>query len=141
MHDAPPVSQAARRASRISRLRWLPGSRTPGDEVWDAYEAPDGQALLDVEGAEDWSEVSIWLSDVADELVARHREESVDRIPSLERVWITGSGRGVLLDFPAPTTSRATEVSASTPSSAQQLLCGAAVLRWPFEWPASVDGL
>jgi eukaryotic-like serine/threonine-protein kinase len=94
------VSSVLRNVSRPGRLHWLTGRRAASGN-WDAYDALDGQPLLGVAGSQPWSAVSVWLSDLARELVAGMADDSLDAV-ALDRVWITADGRGKLLDFRAP---------------------------------------
>ncbi|HYN09672.1 MAG TPA: protein kinase [Vicinamibacterales bacterium] len=98
--DGPPVSVAIRNASRVGRLHWLHGRRDESS-AWDAYESLDGQPLLALTSAQTWHSVSMWLCDLARELVARSAEGSLGLL-AVDRVWITSAGRGKLLDFRAP---------------------------------------
>jgi hypothetical protein len=99
---APPVAAGVRNLGRGTRLRWLGGSRAPGDN-WDAYEAPAGKALLAlVVKPQPWRSVRYWLMDLAEELAAGLKEGSVPAVLALDRVWITAGGRAKLLDFAAP---------------------------------------
>jgi uncharacterized RDD family membrane protein YckC len=96
---APPVSSEARNASRPGRLHWLNGQRTES-AAWDAYERPNGRPLLEL-GPQTWTSVSVWLADIARELAAGLGDGSIS-VLALNRVWITGAGRGKWLDFGAP---------------------------------------
>lgn len=107
--DAPSLSDARRDVSRPGRLRWLNGRRATND-AWDAFEAVDGQPLIDVaKNRQQWSTVRHWLHDLAEE--ARHLtpDELSSELLSLDRVWITSSGRALLLDFPVPLASQEEE--------------------------------
>ena len=106
IHVVPPGSAAvpARRRdySRPGRLRWLNGARSE-TEAWDAYEAIEGAALLNLRGQRNaWKAVRMWLLDLAEELDVASVDGSVGPLLRLERVWITAGGRAVLLDFPCP---------------------------------------
>lgn len=105
IHRVPPgtprLTSAARHANRVTRLRWLQDHRGP-DLAWDAFEAPNGTSLVWLENASAWWKVRVWLTDLAEELDARERSvESQPRL-ALDRVWITETGRGILLDFAVP---------------------------------------
>ena len=105
IHVVPPgtpaISTSRRDVSRTGRLHWLTGRRSP-TENWDAFEAPDGQPLLKMEKrAIGWSLLKSWLLDAANELVAAARDGSTP-VLRLDRIWIRGDGRLVLLDFPSP---------------------------------------
>ena len=85
-----------------ARLRWLAGRRAPG-ECWDAYEAPSGSPLVHLlKTPQPWESVRYWLVDLAEELAAGTKEQSLPAVLALDRVWITLEGRAKLLDFSAP---------------------------------------
>jgi hypothetical protein len=101
---APVVSAHVRDLSRPGRLHWLSGQRTP-QANWDAYEALQGQPFVapDQLGSLSWQTVRPWLLDLARELHASERDDSLDSATvSPERLWITADGRVKLLDFHAP---------------------------------------
>ncbi len=101
-HPSPP---ARPELSRPTRLRWLQ-SGTHDQTTWTVYEAPDGSALLDLlQHPQPWDAVRFWLLDLAQELDALQRQAFDHPTCSLDRIWITQSGRALLLDFPAPTHS------------------------------------
>jgi len=98
----PAIGQRRRDIVRPTRLRWLQGRRSPG-ENWDAYDRPDGASLIERRGgSERWESGRIWLSDLADELHASLDDGTIPEGLSQAYVWITASGHAVLLDFPAP---------------------------------------
>ena len=97
-----PVAPARRALGRAGRLRWLNGRRAP-TESWDAWEAPEGRALLDLLGRrQPWLRVRGWLLDLAEELEAGERDGTQPEHLSLDRVWIDGGDRAKLLEFAAP---------------------------------------
>ncbi|HWN96180.1 MAG TPA: protein kinase [Methylomirabilota bacterium] len=99
--DAAPVSEARRDVSRAARLRWINHGQTETAR-WDAYEALEGAPFLAVvQRAHPWNAVRFWLLDLAEEFSATL--ECPDTAPrlGLSHLWITNSGRAVLLDFPA----------------------------------------
>lgn len=99
---APAVSTARRDLSRSGRLRWLNGRRS-AEEAWDAYEAPDGCAFLDlVTETRPWTLVRQWLLEMGEELTEGMKEESLPPNLGLENLWVTRDGRAKLLDFPVP---------------------------------------
>jgi hypothetical protein len=106
IHEVPrqtaPIAAERRALSRTGRLHWLTGRRSGGDN-WDAFEAPDGQPfLLALRGpALSWSTLKSWLLDLSTELVASAKDGSMPAL-RLDRLWIRGDGRLVLLDFEAP---------------------------------------
>jgi hypothetical protein len=96
-----PVPVRLRSLSRIGRLRWLTGKRSP-EENWDAFEALAGRPFLQLSGSpQPWREVRYWLYDLAAEISASEKDGTLPEL-ALDRVWITGEGRAKLLDFPAP---------------------------------------
>jgi len=98
----PAVAVDVRDLGRPGRLRWLAGRRAPG-ECWDAYEAPAGNPLVHLlDERRPWESVRYWLVDLAEELAAGAKHESLPAVLALDRVWITREGRAKLLDFPAP---------------------------------------
>ncbi len=98
----PPVPAALRNIGRVGRLRWLAGKRAP-DENWDAFEAVNGQPLLQLAKArQPWSQVRFWLYDLAREIGLASKNATLPPGLALDRVWITSDGRAKLLDFPAP---------------------------------------
>ena len=98
----PAVTAIRRDLSRSTRLRWLGGRRT-ADRCWDAYEAPEGKAFLDLLGEpHPWIVVRRWLLDLAQELKAGRRDQSLPAQLGFQNLWITASGRLKLVDFPVP---------------------------------------
>jgi hypothetical protein len=96
-----PVPVRLRSLSRIGRLRWLTGKRSP-EENWDAFEALEGRPFLQLSGSpQPWREVRYWLYDLAAEISASEKDGTLPEL-ALDRVWITGEGRAKLLDFPTP---------------------------------------
>ena len=99
-----PVTPIRRDLSRSTRLRWL-GGRREADRCWDAYEAPEGRAFLDLVGEQhSWIIVRRWLLDLAQELDTGRRDQSLPAQLELDNLWITSSGRLKLVDFPVPRT-------------------------------------
>ena len=96
------ISAGRRDVSRVGRLRWLTGKRSD-EENWDAFEAPDGDALSahpNRTGRTSWPTMKLWLTDLANELHAAIQEGTLPNL-ALDRIWIRSDGRLVLLDFPA----------------------------------------
>lgn len=120
---APPVARSHRDVGRAGRLRWLNGKRTE-TECWDAYEAVEGQSLLDMSRQrQSWRLVRHWLRDLAKELAAASKDGSLPDSLSLGRIWIGRDGRARILDFPAPgTTGAAHDFHESTFRSCQAFL-------------------
>ncbi|RBP35316.1 serine/threonine protein kinase [Roseimicrobium gellanilyticum] len=95
-----PISEPRRHASRATRLRWLGGVRAEGGG-WDAYEAPQGRALIYMPPqSQPWSTVRHWLQDLAQEMDAALRDGTLPASLSFAHVWLTADGRAVLLDDP-----------------------------------------
>lgn len=121
IHRVPPgtprLSPAARHATRGSRLRWLQDHRA-SDVAWDAFEAPDGAALVWMQQASAWSQVRGWLTDLAEELEARESVGEARPSLSLDRVWVTASGRGILLDFAVPLAASVKQASVPADTTA-----------------------
>ena len=121
---SPAVSARRRDISRAGRLRWLNGARSE-TEGWDAYEAIEGTALLNLRGQRNaWKAVRMWLLDLAEELDAASADSPAAPLLRLERVWITAGGRAVLLDFPCPGVASAPPllVATSDVKAVQQFL-------------------
>ena len=96
----PPIPAPLRNLSRVGRLRWLTGKRSP-EGNWDAFEALAGRPLLELIGTpQPWSNVRYWLYDLATEISAAEKDGTRPDL-CLDRVWITSEGRAKLLDFPA----------------------------------------
>jgi hypothetical protein len=91
------VGSARRQVSRPTRLRWLASGRDDR-QVWDVYEAAEGDTLGNVcRAPQPWSSVRGWLLDLADEIAASE-QDGTEAVLSLDRVWIT-HGRAILLDW------------------------------------------
>jgi hypothetical protein len=91
---------ARRDVARPGRLRWLQHVAA-GDAVWDAFEAPEGDPLPDlvaVQGCLPWSVLRHWLHDLASELWDATGDGTLPAELSVDHVWITSSGRAILLD-------------------------------------------
>ncbi len=87
---------------RPGRLRWVNGRRS-AEENYDAYEALDGGPLRSSQMApRPWIVVRGWLFDLAEEMAVAEQDGTLPPVLALDRVWITASGRAILLDFPAP---------------------------------------
>jgi uncharacterized RDD family membrane protein YckC len=147
----PAIDPARRDIGREGRLFWLTGKRSD-EENWDAYEAPDGEPLLNRQGSQcEWATLKLWLLDLANELTASLKDRSMPQL-GLERIWIRGDQRLVLLDFPAPGTPPTSQAALSSlgllsavaehetsrpssmPLSARALLQG-----WASTTPPSLD--
>ncbi len=130
----PAIPAGYRQLSRPGRLRWLTARRTE-TEAWDAYEAALGRPLLGlIARPQPWSSVRYWLLDLAEELLAASRDNTLPAELSLERVWITAEGRAKLLDFEAPNrddakpgTPSQTRFSVSAPQAFLRLVATSAL--------------
>ena len=97
-----PIAPDRKDLSRSTRLRWLNGGAL-GERSWDAFDALEGTALVDLLGRPLlWESVRFWLLDLATEGQASLKEFPGRPDLHLNRVWITPTGRAVVLDFPAP---------------------------------------
>lgn len=109
-----PVAPAARHEiARAGRLRWVAGGRSD-DKAWDAFEGPEGMPLTAfLDRCQPWVRVRTWLGQISEELSASLRDGSLVSPIGFDRIWITRSGRALLLDFPAPgaAATRAFEVT------------------------------
>lgn len=95
----PPVPQILRNIARSGRLRWLQGECNE-NESWDAYEAVNGTPLVSLlNERQSWQTVRLWLHDLAVELEAAEKNNTMPGVLALDRVWITSEGRAKLLDF------------------------------------------
>jgi len=102
--DESALSISRKKLSRSGRLRWLQTIKT-GEANWDAFEAIPGMPLPTlVEGGKrlPWGTLRQWLHDLASELWAASRDQTLPAELSLDHVWITQSGRAILLDQPWP---------------------------------------
>ncbi len=100
--DDPQWPRQQRDLSRVGRLRWLAGDRSAG-EGWDAFEAPTGEPLGNlIASPQPWASVRFWIADLAEELDLARQDGTMPSVLGIDRVWITESGRAVLLDFSAP---------------------------------------
>ena len=118
--QTPPIGAVRRDVARPGRLHWLTGRRS-GSDNWDAFEAPDGQPLLQaLQGSPpQWSRLKSWLLDLSGELVASAADGSTPAL-RLDRLWVRDDGRLVLLDFAAPSVEEGEALPADL--SAIQLL-------------------
>ena len=97
-----PALPATRRdLGRPARARWLSGRRA-ATECWDAYEAVDGQPLMQtIAQPQPWSRVRHWLADLGGEVAEGMKDGSLPLL-HVDRVWIGADDRARLLDWPAP---------------------------------------
>jgi hypothetical protein len=110
---AAPTAGAVRDLNRPTRLRWLAGRRTER-EAWDAFEAVEGEPLVNLASARPWAQVRGWLVDLAGEIEAGVVDGSLGAL-TLDRVWISTTGRARLLDFRAPGALDGAPTSAAAP--------------------------
>jgi hypothetical protein len=100
--DTKPVSNHRRSVGRVGRLRWISGKRSE-TEAWDAYDSFSGMSFLEVaQQPQQWEAVRVWLLDLATELTAAGKDQTLPTELRLEHIWITADGRAKLLDFAAP---------------------------------------
>ena len=98
----PHVPLERQNLSRPARIRSIIGRRS-STENWDAYEALSGGPLLSRSGARSsWVEVRSWLLDLAQELDAGARTQTLPPCLSPDRLWICANGQLKILDFAAP---------------------------------------
>ncbi|MEM9594492.1 MAG: protein kinase [Acidobacteriota bacterium] len=98
-------SEARRGTSRSGRPRWLQGVEGPDGSWWDAYGGSPGaplRARLATAGGTAWSDLRHWLHDLAHELWSASPEGTLPPQLGLDHVWLTSSGRAVILDVPWP---------------------------------------
>jgi uncharacterized RDD family membrane protein YckC len=115
---SPPLAPSLRNMARVGRLRWLNGKRS-SEECWDAFDATPGRPLLDlVRQRQHWSRVRFWLLDLAEEMNAGLKDQTLPATLQLDRVWITADGRAKLLDFPAPQSDSKRGPEAEAPPAA-----------------------
>jgi uncharacterized RDD family membrane protein YckC len=100
------LAPALRDLARAGRLRWIAGTRGES-ENWDAFEAPTGRPLTELT-AQSWAAVRCWLLDLAEEIDAAGKDETLPPELGLDQVWITADGRALLLDEPWPGAPAAT---------------------------------
>lgn len=96
----PAVPPARQELSRPARLRWLNHGQL-GPSRWDAYEAIEGLPLNAIDRPIPWHAARHWLLDLAREC-ASSSEPDLGPPPSLDRIWVSSTGRAFLLDIPSP---------------------------------------
>ena len=85
---------------RSSRSRWQQSMLFEG-EAWDVFEAQSGvplQDLLQRDGLASWGSMRFWLHDLTMELAQGAQDGTLPTQLSLAHIWITASGRAVLMD-------------------------------------------
>ena len=98
------LSVARRNVARVGRLRWLQKVETE-ESTWDAFEATEGVPFISlIAGGKRvrWTTLRYWLHDLASEMWAARRDQTLPGELCLDHVWITASGQAVLLDEPSP---------------------------------------
>jgi serine/threonine protein kinase len=109
---APPLAAGRRDLGRPTRSRWLSGRRA-GAECWDAYEAVEGQPLLEaIATPQPWSRVRHWLADLSDEVAAGMKDGSLPPL-GVDRIWIGYDDRARLLDWVPPPSPAANETASA----------------------------
>ncbi len=105
-----PSSEARRGAARPGRPRWLQEIKTE-TEAWEVFEAARGTSFVEqtARGSVPWSTLRYWLHDLAAELWAAQRDDTLPPVCTLDQVWITDDGRAMLLDTPWPRASETTD--------------------------------
>lgn len=95
-----------RKCSRGARLRWMQCVKDLEGHSWDVWQAPAGAPLLDVlsKRSPSWRQALSWLVDLTAELNAAQKEDTLPPCLSMNHVWLTVSGRAILLDQPWPET-------------------------------------
>jgi len=90
------VPQARRDLARLTRLRWVAGRRSAG-ENWDAYESPLGESLsARLERPVPWSVLQGWMLDLTSELIAAQGDGTMPAALSAESLWVTPGERIVV---------------------------------------------
>lgn len=104
------LSVGRRDVARPGRKRWLQCVETP-DAKWDVFEALPGAPLTvrisEGGGRLPWESLRHWLYDLASEIGAAAEDGTLPQQLGLDHVWITQSGRAILLDEPWPRTEHA----------------------------------
>jgi hypothetical protein len=99
--EALPLAAARRAIERPTRQRWL-GAGQDGDWQWDAFLAPPPgcslPALVAAEGQLPWSEVRPLLEQLANELTAACRDNTLPPSLSVEQLWVQSDGRLLVFD-------------------------------------------
>ena len=89
-----------RNVARPGRARWLQ-SITTSDANWDVFEALPGMSLarlLDQESRPHWAAVRHWLYELTIEIAQASEDMTLPTELSLDHVWITHTGRAMILD-------------------------------------------
>ena len=135
----PAISNERRDVSRVGRLHWLTGRRSPGDN-WDAFEAPDGAPFESFcDRPVEWATLKQWLLDLSTELTACTADGTAP-ILAIDRLWLRGDGRLVLLDSPPPASRAEADVTENPPVLTPSALLSAVVSRCASPMPGSHDG-
>ena len=92
----PEVTQARRDLARLTRLRWVAGRRSSG-ENWDAFEAPAGEALSSrAARGVSWEVMRGWMLDLSGELVSAEADGTLSAPPAAGALWVTPGDRLVV---------------------------------------------
>ena len=119
--SAAEVPKARRDLARLTRLRWVAGRRSAG-ENWDAYESPLGESFSErLRRPVPWNVLQEWMLDLAGELVAAHADGTMPAALDAESIWVTPGERIVVME----SASRAGERAGDT---GQPLACVQSVL-------------
>jgi uncharacterized RDD family membrane protein YckC len=95
----PAISAVRAGVNRATRLRWIAGRRAE-HEAWDTFEAVPGMPLdRAVAEGRSWSDVRLWLLDLARECDAGSTADPAPR--RRHRVWALDAGGAKLVDDPA----------------------------------------
>ncbi|HEY5492737.1 MAG TPA: protein kinase, partial [Gemmatimonadaceae bacterium] len=107
------VPQARRDLARLTRLRWVAGRRSAG-ENWDAYESPLGESLSTrLERAVPWNVLQEWMLDLTGELLAAQGDGTMPAALGEESLWVTSGERIVVLESASRTGERAGDAEQS----------------------------
>jgi hypothetical protein len=90
-----------REIKRPTRLRWLNGGVSDGT-VWDAFEAPAGESLSELQAELPWNDVRHLLRDLLRELRTASGERTLPSGLSSGHIWIEPTGRIRVLDALPP---------------------------------------
>ncbi|MEP6779632.1 MAG: RDD family protein [Gemmatimonadaceae bacterium] len=98
----PEVSQERRDLARLTRLRWVAGSRS-SSENWDAFEAPLGEPLASrLTRAVAWDTQQEWILDLTSEYATAALDGTTSDVDDVDAIWITPTNRVVLPEGTGP---------------------------------------
>jgi hypothetical protein len=95
----PRLSDKRRGIGRAARLRWVAGGAERGWQ-WEAFLAPAGnplRAVIEENGPMPWADAAPILLELADELSVAYSDETLPSALTIDQVWITATGRVVLM--------------------------------------------